>query len=71
MTTVGTGARHPSRVIAMSVLASGALAPKEAIEWVTNEPYVESILFGASSQRNIENTVALIREADAARLAAA
>jgi predicted aldo/keto reductase-like oxidoreductase len=55
----------------MSVLASGALPPREAIEWVTNEPYVESILFGASSQRNIENTVALIREADTARLAIA
>jgi len=64
-------ARHPSRVIAMSVLASGALPAREAIEWVTKEPYVESILFGASSQRNIENTVSLIREADAARLAAA
>lgn len=62
--------RHPARVIAMSVLASGALPPREAIEWVTREPYVASILFGASSQRNIENTVALIREADAALAAA-
>jgi len=31
---------------------------------VTNEPYVESIVFGASSRGNIENTVALIREFD-------
>lgn len=59
--------KHPARVIAMSVLASGAIPPKEAIEWVVNEPYVKSILFGASSRRNIESTVALIREADAAR----
>lgn len=57
--------RHPARVIAMSVLASGALSPREAIEWVVREPYVESILFGASSRGNIENTVDLIREADA------
>lgn len=63
--------RWPARVIAMSVLASGALPPKEAIDWVVNEPYVESILFGASSRRNIESTVALIREADAARSAKA
>ena len=58
-------ARHPARVIAMSVLASGAIPPREAIEWVVNEPYVEAILFGASSRRNIESTVALINEFDA------
>ena len=60
-------ARHPARVIAMSVFASGGIPPREAIEWVTNEPYVESIVFGASSRTNIENTVALIREFDGAR----
>jgi len=57
----------PARVIAMSVLASGGIRPREAIEWVVNEPYVESILFGASSRANIQNTVELIHEADAAR----
>jgi hypothetical protein len=57
----------PARVIAMSVLASGAIAPREAIEWVVNEPYVTSILFGASSRRNIESTVSLIREFDSRR----
>ena len=61
---------YPARVIAMSVLASGALPPREAIEWVVNEPYVASILFGASSRRNIESTVNLIHELDAKRLAA-
>jgi hypothetical protein len=64
-------AQRPARVIAMSVLASGAVPAREAIEWVVNEPYVESILFGASSRGNIESTVSLIREADARRLAAA
>ena len=59
-------ARHPARVIAMSVFASGGIPPREAIEWVCNEPYVESIVFGASGRANIENTVALIREADQA-----
>lgn len=62
-------AKHPARVIAMSVLASGAIAPREAIEWVVNEPYVAAILFGASSRRNIDNTVGLIREFDAKRAA--
>ena len=56
--------KHPARVIAMSVFASGGIPPREAIEWVAAEPYVESIVFGASSRRNIENTVALIHELD-------
>lgn len=63
-------ARIPARVIAMSVLASGGIRPREAIEWAVNEPYVESILFGASSRANIENTVALIREFDGMKAAA-
>lgn len=61
--------QHPARVIAMSVLGSGAIRPREAIEWVVNEPYVESILFGASSRANIDNTISLIREFDAAKAA--
>jgi hypothetical protein len=63
-------AKYPARVIAMSVFASGGISPREAIEWVTGESYVESIVFGASSRANIENTVALIRQADGARRAA-
>lgn len=64
-------AKYPARVIAMSVLGSGAIRPREAIEWVVNEPYVASILFGASSRANIVDTIGLIREFDAKRLAAA
>ena len=63
--------RWPARVIAMSVLASGAIPPAEAIEWVVGERYVRSILFGASSERNIRNTVELIHRFDAAALAPA
>ena len=59
--------KYPARVIAMSVLASGGIRPREAIEWAVNEPYVASILFGASSRANIVNTVELIREFDAKR----
>ena len=50
------------RPVAMSVLASGALSPREAIEYVCNQPRIESIVFGASSRGNIRQTKALIDE---------
>lgn len=48
------------RAIAMSVFASGAIAPSEAIEWVCAQPNIESIVFGASSRRNIASTRSLV-----------
>jgi hypothetical protein len=48
------------RPIAMSVLASGAIPPREAIEYVCKQPKIESIVFGASSRGNIKQTKALI-----------
>ena len=48
------------RLIAMSVLASGALPPGEALEYVCKYPQIESIVFGASSRRNIAQTKQLI-----------
>ncbi len=54
------------RVIAMQVLAAGAIPPKEAIEYVCSLPNIESILFGASSKTNIEETVSLIHKYDKA-----
>jgi hypothetical protein len=50
------------RAIAMSVFASGAIAPDEAIEWVASLPSIESIVFGASGRANIENTAELVRK---------
>lgn len=50
------------RPIAMSVLASGAIAPREAIEYVCRQPQIESIVFGASSRANIRQTKQLIDE---------
>ncbi|KQS30669.1 hypothetical protein [Dyadobacter sp. Leaf189] len=50
------------RAMAMQVLAGGAIHPKEAIEYVCSLPNIESILFGASSAANIEQTVELINE---------
>ncbi|GAA2737161.1 hypothetical protein GCM10009867_23280 [Pedococcus aerophilus] len=48
------------RAIAMSVFASGAVPPDEAIEWVCAQPNIESIVFGASSRRNIASTKSLV-----------
>jgi hypothetical protein len=48
------------RPVAMSVLASGALSPREAIEYLCRQPRIESIVFGASSRANIHQTKALI-----------
>jgi hypothetical protein len=48
------------RAIAMSVFASGAIPPAEAIQWVCEQPNIESIVFGASSRGNIRNTRDLI-----------
>jgi hypothetical protein len=60
-------AEYPARIIAMSVFASGGISAREAIQWVTKESYVESIVFGASGRGNIADTVALIHEFDRQR----
>jgi hypothetical protein len=48
------------RAVAMSVFASGAIPPDEAIAWVCEQPNIESIVFGASSRRNIRSTRELV-----------
>jgi hypothetical protein len=48
------------RAVAMSVYASGALPPDEAIHWISELPGVESIVFGASSAANIRSTRMLV-----------
>jgi hypothetical protein len=55
-------AERQFRPIAMSVLASGAIPAREAIEYVCNQPKIESIVFGASSAGNIRQTRDLIME---------
>jgi hypothetical protein len=54
------------RPVAMSVLASGAIDPREAIEYVCSQKKIESIVFGASSKSNILNTKRLIDECSVA-----
>jgi hypothetical protein len=48
------------RAVAMSVFASGAIPADEAIAWICEQPNIESIVFGASSRRNIRSTRELV-----------
>ena len=52
------------RPIAMQVLGGGAIPVKQALEYVCSFPQIESILFGASSKANIDQTVELINGFD-------
>jgi len=51
---------HKFRAIAMSVFASGAIPPTEAIEWICAQPNIQSVVFGASSRSNIRSTKELL-----------
>ena len=53
-------AQRRCRLVAMSVFASGALPAQEALEYVCKFPQIESIVFGASSRRNIAQAKQLI-----------
>lgn len=50
------------RPVAMSVFASGAIAPHEALEYVCGQREIKSIVFGASTENHIRETVELIGE---------
>ena len=54
--------QHRFRPVAMSVFASGAIPPREALEWVCGIPELESIVFGASSVNSIRSTTQLVEE---------
>ena len=60
-------AQRRFRPVAMSVLASGAISPRAAIEYVCSQPRIESIVFGASSRTNIRQTKQLIDEMSISR----
>ena len=46
--------------VAMSILASGAVKPSEAVEYVCRQPAIQSIVFGASTREHIADTKELI-----------
>lgn len=52
------------RPIAMSVYASGAIEPREALTWIAQLPRVHSVVFGASTAGHIEATCAIARDLD-------
>ena len=54
--------KHNSYNIAMSILASGAIRAKEAVEYINSIKGVDSILFGASTPSHIKETVDLINQ---------
>lgn len=54
------------RPVAMSVFGSGAIKPREALQYVTDQKNIRSIVFGASSRENIRQTKLLIDQLDAA-----
>jgi len=60
-----TIAEREFRPIAMSIFASGAISPDEAVNYVCAQTKIESLLFGASSRGNIQSTVQLIEKYDA------
>ena len=47
------------QLMAMSTLASGAIPPKEAFDFINNQN-IQSVVFGASSKDHIEHTVSLL-----------
>jgi hypothetical protein len=49
------------RPMAMSVFASGAIAPREALEYIAAQDNIRSFVFGASSASNIRSTVDTFR----------
>ncbi len=48
------------RPMAMSILASGAIAPTEAVDYVTSQKNIRAIVFGASSKAHIQETKEMI-----------
>jgi len=50
------------RAMAMSILASGGVKPREGVEYVCSQKAIQSIVFGASSRQHILETVTLIQE---------
>lgn len=57
-----TIAERNLRVIAMQVLAAGAIRPEQAFEYVSKQKNIESILFGSSSPEHIRHSIELVKK---------
>jgi len=51
-------------VMAMSILASGAIPPDEAFAYAVQYPSVKSLLFGASRASTLDKSIAIINKLD-------
>ena len=51
-----------SKTIAMSIFASGAIDPREAITYINSLSGIESVLFGASSRAHIQSTFDMLMQ---------
>jgi len=52
-----------ARIFAMSILASGAVAPDEAVDYLKNNmPDLQGVVFGASSHKHIVDTVEILQK---------
>jgi len=51
---------YDCRLMAMSIFASGAISPEPAIKYLFDNYNIDSIVFGASSKKNIMHTKSLI-----------
>lgn len=49
------------QIMAMSIFASGAIPPKESIDFI-NSQKLQSVVFGASSKQHIDETVSLLKQ---------
>lgn len=57
--------RSDFRAVAMSVFASGAIPPEEALQWISIQPNIEAIVFGASSKSHILATQSIVNSLNA------
>ncbi len=55
-------AERKFRCVAMSIFASGAIPAEEAIKYICQHERIESVVFGASSEKNIRNTKELFEQ---------
>lgn len=56
-----------AEIIAMQVMAAGVIGPSEALKYVCSKDKITSILFGASDERHIRQTISMIHELDQQR----
>ncbi len=52
------------RPVAMSILASGAVKPQAAADYIRSMPNIRSVVFGASSKPHIEQTIEMLGRPD-------